>query len=131
MQKKGLYYELVIAQSEKEKEKAKAKELDSDKEDELEEELVRKANEVAKTKASESSRRMSIMLRRSSIVSAKSISSEISESGNDAQIIDEKEKEPLFRMPFLVKVTRLNAPEWYYLLIGGIASLAVGAVMPV
>jgi len=123
MQKRGLYYELVIAQSEKEKEKEK--QLDSDKEDELEEELVRKA------KARQTSRRTSVMLRRSSIVSAKSVASETSEAGNDAQTIDDTEKGSRSKMPLMLQVIRLNSPEWYHLVLGGMASLAVGALMPV
>jgi hypothetical protein len=124
MQKRGLYYELVIAQSEKEKEKEKEKQLDSDKEDELEEELVRKA-------ARQTSRRMSIMLRRSSIVSAKSVASETSEAGNDAQTIDDTKKGSRSKMPLMLQVIRLNSPEWYHLVLGGMASLVVGALMPV
>jgi ABC-type sugar transport system ATPase subunit len=135
MQKRGLYYELVIAQSEKEKEKddeRRGKEVDSDKEDELEEELTRQANELSKIRTLQQARRASIMLRRSSIISAKSVGSDApSESGNDAQIPDQIEKQTRYKTPFFFKVLRLNAPEWYYLVLGGIASLIFGAVMPV
>ncbi|CAF3747797.1 unnamed protein product [Rotaria sordida] len=128
MQRKGLYYELVTAQSEKEKHKDK--EVDSDKENEMEEELARQVREATKQKPRRQSRRMSIMLRRSSIVSVKSIASEISEAGDDIGTIDEIEEKPFFSMPFILKVLRLNAPEWIYLLFGAIASLIFGGIMP-
>jgi len=131
MQKKGLYYELVIAQSEKEKEKEK-KEVDSDKEDEIEEALAKQVNESTKNQTRRPSRRMSITLRRSSIVSVKSAMSEgVSESGNDVQTVDSIEEPAGFSTPIMLKIARLNSPEWFYLLIGGIASLMSGAVMPV
>ena len=127
MQKKGLYYELVVAQSEKEKEKAKG--IESDQENEMEERL---ASEAAKTRPRRQSRRMSIMQRRFSIVSVKSITSEvISETGEDLGTLGEIERKPFFTKPFLLKIMQLNSPEWFYLLIGGLASLVYGAVMPV
>ena len=127
MQKKGLYYELVVAQSEKEKEKAKG--IESDQENEMEERL---ASEAAKTRPRRQSRRMSIMQRRFSIVSVKSITSEvISETGEDLGTLGEIERKPFFTKPFLLKIMQLNSPEWFYLLLGGLASLVYGAVMPV
>jgi ATP-binding cassette subfamily B (MDR/TAP) protein 1 len=124
MQKKGLYYELVIAQSEKEKEKEK----NGDIEDEIDEDLARQAAESARNK----SHRMSIMLRRSSIVSAKSVASEVlSETGNNPGTMDQLDKPSRFKTPFMVKIVKLNSPEWHHLLLGAIASLLVGAVTPV
>ena len=134
MQKKGLYYELVIAQSEKEKEKEQEREkgMDSDKEDEMDERLAKQAAEAAKNRQRRPSRRMSIIQRRSSIVSVKSAISEgASESGEDLANLQDVEKSSGFRMPLMFRVMKLNSPEWFYLLIGGIASLAFGAVMPV
>jgi ABC-type proline/glycine betaine transport system ATPase subunit len=134
MQKKGLYYELVIAQSEKEKEKQMEKEkgIDSDNENEVEERLAKQATEAAKNRQRRPSRRMSIMLRRSSIVSAKSTASDgVSESGGDLGTIDDTEKETGFKTPLMIQVLQLNSPEWYYLVVGGIASLAFGGMMPV
>ena len=129
MQKKGLYYELVIAQSEKEKDKH----ADSDNEDLLEEELAKKQLESTKHRARSQSRRMSLVLRRSSIVSAKSnVSEAISESGNDLEhLADLETNKKRFKMPFFFKILKLNSPEWFYLLLGGLASLCTGAVMPV
>lgn len=127
MQKKGLYYELVIAQSEKEKEKAKG--IDSDQENEMEERL---AVQAAMNRPRRASRRMSIMQRRFSIISVKSVASEvISETGEELGNLDEVEVKPFFTKPFLIKIMQLNSPEWLYLLLGGLASLAYGAVMPV
>lgn len=126
MQRKGLYYELVTAQSEKERNKGK--DPDSDREDQMEEELARLA---ATEPIRPRTRRASTMLRRSSVVSAKSVASEISDAGHELSMIEETQKKPFFRTPLLVKVAKLNSPEWFYLLLGGIASLASGAVMPV
>lgn len=127
MQRKGLYYELVTAQSEKEKEK-----VDNDREDEMEEELARMATESHKTKPRSNSRRMSLTLRRSSVVSAKSVTSETgSEAGHELADAGNKEKRSRLRMPTILKVLRLNAPEWFYLLLGGFASLVFGGITPV
>ena len=126
MQRKGLYYELVTAQSEKES--LKASDPDSDKEDQAEEELARQA---AVSKSKPKTRRMSIMMRRSSIVSVKSVTSETSEMGKDGAVLEETEGKSCCRTPFFLKILRLNSPEWFYLLIGSIASLLFGAVMPV
>lgn len=124
MQRKGLYYELVTAQSEKEKEK----EVDDEKENDLDEALGQKLVESSKHRT----RRMSLMLRRTSIVSVKSTTSEtLSELAHDATMIDDTEKKSCCSMPVLFQVLGLNSPEWFYLLIGGIASLIYGAVMPV
>ncbi|CAF5007439.1 unnamed protein product, partial [Rotaria socialis] len=125
MQHKGLYYELVTAQTEKEKE------VESDIENEMEETLARQAGESIKHKMRRPPRRMSIMMRRSSIVSVKSVISETtSETGHDGVIVEDAERKPSFSMPFLFKILRLNSPEWLYLVIGGFASLVFGAVMP-
>jgi hypothetical protein len=116
MQQKGLYYELVTAQSEKEP--------DSDPEDE------NKAEESMTNKTRRQSRRMSNVLRRSSLISEKSVASDgLSESGNDIETTATTEK--LSRMPILFQALKLNSPEWFYLLLGTIASLIFGGIMPV
>ncbi|CAF1394040.1 unnamed protein product [Adineta ricciae] len=126
MQHKGLYYELVIAQSEKEQEK-----VDNEIEDDFEEELTRAASKSAKEKPHSAIRRASITLRRSSIISAKSgISEAGSELGDHFETDQNDEKRSRFRMPTILKVLRLNAPEWFYLVLGGIASLVYGGITP-
>ena len=131
MRKKGLYYELVIAQSEKEGEKER-QHANSDKEDEMEEELAKQVLEETKQRARRSSRRMSISMRRSSIVSVKSnVSEAVSESGNEIDNLGQNEEKSGFRTPIVFKVMKLNSPEWFYLLLGAIGSLASGAMMPV
>jgi hypothetical protein len=116
MQQKGLYYELVTAQSEKE--------ADSDQEDE------NKAEESITNKTRRQSRRMSNVLRRSSLISEKSVASDgLSESGNDIETTTNTEK--LSRMPILFQALKLNSPEWFYLSLGTIASLISGGIMPV
>ena len=42
-----------------------------------------------------------------------------------------KGKKTCLRKPFLFTVLSFNAPEWYFILLGGIASLLFGAVTPV
>jgi ABC-type uncharacterized transport system ATPase subunit len=129
MEKNGLYYELVTAQSEKEK--LKQQEPDSDQENLMEEELGREAVAKSKQNAQRPSRRMSIMLQRVSIVSTKSAVSYVSSEGGDGlNTINGIEKSPLIRMPLMLKLLRLNSSEWFYILLGIIASLVFGAVMP-
>jgi hypothetical protein len=115
MQHKGLYYELVTAQSEKEIE------ADSDLDDE---------NKAEESITKKTPRQMSRVLRSSSIVSDKSVVSELlSESGNDIEKTANTEKQS--RMPILFQALKLNSPEWFYLLLGTIASLISGGIMPV
>lgn len=128
MQRKGLYYELVTAQSDKEREKR----TDKDEEEERAEILTRKNEESLKDRRSLEARRISEMSRRSSNSSSNSAISELSNKERyDQDTIDEIEKRPCCRMPFIFNILRLNAPEWVYLLFGGLASLAFGVTMPV
>ncbi|CAF5169058.1 unnamed protein product, partial [Rotaria sp. Silwood1] len=97
----------------------------------MEEALAQQALESTKHRIRRQSRRMSIMLRRTSVVSIKSVASELnSETGYDLGLIEEVEEKPLISMPFIFKILRLNSPEWFYLLLGAISSLALGGVMP-
>ncbi|CAF0978121.1 unnamed protein product [Adineta steineri] len=124
MQQKGLYYELVTAQGEKEKEV----EVDSDQDDENKEEITKVAE---KSTTNNVRRQSSNVLRRSSIISKKSVTSEvISEIDNDVETTANTEKQHQSRMPVLFQALRLNSPQWVYLLIGTIASLVSGAIMP-
>ena len=113
MANKGLYYELVLAQSNNDKTQA------SDEQDEF---LAKQIQEETKTRT----RASSIAQRRQSIVSVKSHNS-------DATEIDSQEiiKKSFFRIPFIFKVIQLNKSGWHYLLLGSIASLFFGAMMPV
>ena len=106
----GLYYELVMAQNEKEK---------GSKSNETEDALTREAtaNEMP-----HGSRRMS---RRISTGSA------ILEVTNEERNNVERKKSSFCSSPFILTVLRLNAPEWFYLLLGAIGSLVVGGAMPV
>lgn len=120
MLSKGLYYELVSAQSDNEKSKT------NEKEDELDEELAKQIQEEMKTR----NRSTSIAARRQSIISVKSVTSDFDEKQfnlND----NNQDKKSFFHLPFIFKIAKLNTPEWYYLLLGGIASLLFGCVMPV
>ena len=115
MQRKGLYYELVTAQSEKERTKEKT--VDSDQEERMEEELAQ-------------ARRKSLLLRRTSVISAKSVNSETSIGAHELDSIESKKKRSFCRTPFILQILKLNSPEWFYLLIGSIASLIYGGLMP-
>ena len=117
MQRKGLYYELVTAQSEKERTKEKT--VDSDQEEQMEEEDLARA------------RRKSLQLRRTSIISTKSLNSETSIGGHESAVIESEKKRSCCRTPFLLQILKLNSPEWFYLLVGSIASLICGGQMPV
>ncbi|CAF4358874.1 unnamed protein product, partial [Rotaria sordida] len=41
-----------------------------------------------------------------------------------------KKKKERFRTPLVLKILKLNAPEWLWLLLGGISSLIVGTTQP-
>lgn len=114
MVNKGLYYELVISQSNNNQ--------NNKDNDEKDEELAKKIQEEIKTRT----RSSSLIQRRQSILSIKSNISDISEKENNLII-----KKSFFHLPFLFQIFKLNKPEWYYLLLGGIASLLFGALMPV
>lgn len=117
MEKKGLYYELVNAQSEN----------DNDQDDPFEEELAKQAAADIKTRHHHSG----TPARRQSILSIKSQVSDISQEEFNVNEHQESRIRSFFRLPFIFKVAKLNAPEWFYLLLGGLASLVFGAVMPV
>ncbi|CAF1405022.1 unnamed protein product [Adineta steineri] len=124
MQHNGLYYELFTAQSEKEKEA----EVNSDLDDENKEELTKLTE---KSTTNNIRRQLSNILKRSSIISTKSVASEvISELGNDVETTMNTENKSRSRMPILFEILKLNSPEWFYLLLGGIASLICGGVVP-
>lgn len=40
-----------------------------------------------------------------------------------------KTKQPFFHVPFMFEIMKLNKSEGYYLLIGGLASVAFGALV--
>ena len=44
--------------------------------------------------------------------------------------ISKKKKKRRFRAPFIFRILKLNAPEWYWILLGAISSLAYGAIQP-
>ena len=111
MVKKGLYYELVLAQSNNDTVN-----------DEQDEQLAKQLQDEIKTRT----RASSIAQRRQSIISIKSTVSDAFDKDADGEI-----KKSFFRMPFLFKVMKLNKSEWHYLLFGSFASLLYGAMMPV
>ena len=115
----GLYYELVMAQNEKENE------AKSNNENETEDALTREAIKSTANETRHASRRVPILSRGLSTESA--ISEFMDEERNDV----EREKRSFCSPPLILTVLRLNAPEWFYLLLGAISSLAVGGVMPV
>ena len=41
-----------------------------------------------------------------------------------------KKKKRRFRAPFIFRILKLNSPEWYWILLGAISSLAYGAIQP-
>ena len=41
-----------------------------------------------------------------------------------------KKKKRRFRAPFIFRILKLNAPEWYWIVLGAISSLAYGAIQP-
>ncbi|CAF0756890.1 unnamed protein product [Adineta steineri] len=118
MAKKGLYYELVTAQTQKEKEKEV--EPESDKEDEEEEKYVRQRS---------TNRSMS----KQSSISAGDADDYIDDDDEDDDPTSDKtskKKKKFCHVPFIFKMLRLNAPEWHWILLGAICSAFFGAMQP-
>ena len=100
---RGLYYELVTTQNQKEK----VKEVDSDSEEE----------EVVKI-----SKQFSILV------------DDLNKNDKINEVVTfddpfKKNKEHV-RMTLALKILKLNAPEWHWILLAGIASLIFGATQP-
>ena len=86
----------------------------------------------SKVKARRRSQSIVNILKRSSIVSTISLTTQGgSETGDNLGTLDDLKKPSLLRLPFFFEILRLNGPEWFYIVIGGIASLIFGAVTPV
>ncbi|UJR37711.1 hypothetical protein I4U23_030406 [Adineta vaga] len=116
MEKRGLYYELVTTQTQKEKEKEA--DPDSDKEeDEVEKEFVRQRS-TKRTISKQSS------------VSANDFDEEDDDDDITASADPSKKKRKFLRTPFVFRIFKYNAPEWYWILLGSVSSLIFGAMQP-
>ncbi|CAF1308683.1 unnamed protein product [Rotaria sordida] len=114
MKHKGLYYELVITQTQKEEQA----DLDSDQEDDkMEEEFVRQ-------------RLANCNLSKQSDIVIDDLDKNV--ENNEETIFDDpsKKKKERFRTSLALTILKLNAPEWLWLLLGGIFSLISGATQP-
>ncbi|CAF4225852.1 unnamed protein product, partial [Rotaria sordida] len=114
MKHKGLYYELVITQTQQEEQA----DLDSDQEDDkMEDEFVRQR--LANCNHS----------KQSGIV-IDDLDKNV--ENNEETIFDDplKKKKERFRTSLALTILKLNAPEWLWLLLGGIFSLISGATQP-
>ncbi|CAF3295551.1 unnamed protein product, partial [Rotaria sp. Silwood2] len=118
MERKDLYYELVIAQTQKEKET----DSDSDKEvDEVEKEFVRRRS-----------------VNRSFVKQSNASTDDLDDNNNDDDNDDEtttgdpsKEKrKKSFRIPFGLRILKLNASKCPWILLGVICSLIYGTTQP-
>ena len=118
---------LFRSEKEKEKQEAAGMHADVDRDDQIGETSQSTGNLTKRT-----SRFIPDMQKQASRISVKSVASDAdSDTGNNLQIVDETKKSSRCRTPFIFEVVKLNSPEWYYLLLGGIASLAFGGVTPV
>lgn len=126
MQRKGLYYELVTAQSENDKSKIKDDDSDTDVLPK-----IHPAHQSSEKNHSKNNPTSVAALRRASLISTHSIASQISDLPVDDANADKASQKSCCSTPFFFKVLQLNAPEWPYLVIGAFASLVFGAVMPV
>ncbi|CAF4170856.1 unnamed protein product, partial [Rotaria sordida] len=114
MKHKGLYYELVITQTQKEEQA----DLDSDQEDDkMEEEFVRQ-------------RLVNCNLSKQSGIVIDDLDK--NDENDEETTFDDplKEKKERFRTSLILTILKLNAPEWVWLLLGGISSLISGATQP-
>ncbi|CAF3335982.1 unnamed protein product [Rotaria sp. Silwood2] len=115
MEHKGLYYELVTAQIEKEKEKEADPDIDRE-DDEIVREFIRRSSSY----------------RRFSKQSSISINdSDNNDDDNDETTSDALKRNKIFgRTPFALKIFKLNAPEWPWILMGVICSVIFGVIQP-
>ena len=131
MQRKGLYYELVTAQTQKDN---KDEESDSESEDEDDEKMdklvvpVVPGNEVGLF-----DQVISFILidRRVSRMSIFSIGSDLfDDDANETTLANLVTKKRWLRTPFLYKISKLNMPEWRWILLGTLISLLYGSTNP-
>ncbi|CAF0957991.1 unnamed protein product [Didymodactylos carnosus] len=118
LEKKGLYYELATAQTEKQK---NLEEDSSDDEAEEEKMLMALRDDVHRART----------------LTATSIKSGLSDASlheDSSYNTHQNNKSSISRKcsgkPFIFKILELNKPEWFYILIGAIGSIVVGAVTP-
>ncbi len=52
------------------------------------------------------------------------------EDGDELSLNDILNNEKWFHTPFLVKISKFNAPEWYWILLGTIVSFGFGSISP-
>ncbi|CAF0803457.1 unnamed protein product [Adineta steineri] len=115
MKRKGLYYELVTTQTEK-----VAEESDSESETEendTNDEYVWAQQSLANRKISKQS------------MHSGGNSDAYNEDADDTSP-DDLSKNKYFRIPFLFKMAKFNAPEWYWILLGTFTSLGLGTAQP-
>ncbi|CAF3805471.1 unnamed protein product [Adineta steineri] len=115
MKRKGLYYELVTTQTEKAPE-------ESDSESETEEDDA--SNEYVWTQQLQANRKIS----KQSMHSGGN-SDGYNENADDTSP-DDISKNKYFHIPFLFKISKFNAPEWYWILLGTFTSLGYGIIQP-
>lgn len=129
MARKGLYYKLVLAESEQESAQQAARMQVHINQDNR----IGEANQSKDDLTQQTSRLLTpYMQRQFSRTSVTSATSDAdSDTGSNVQMTDEIKDASRCRTPFIFKILKLNSPEWYYLLLGGIASLVFGGVMPV
>ncbi|CAF0788245.1 unnamed protein product [Adineta ricciae] len=116
MEKRGLYYELVTAQTEKEKEKEDNPDSDNE-DDEAEKEFVRQKS--AKRSIS-----------KQSSISVNDLEDDDDDIDDAVESADPSKKKKRFRTPFIFKILKFNAPEWPWIVLGVISSLLYGAMQP-
>ncbi|CAF3737713.1 unnamed protein product [Adineta steineri] len=115
MRRKGLYHELVTTQTEK-----IAEESDSESETEendTNDEYVWAQQLLANRKISKQS------------MNSGGNSDGYDENADDTSP-DDLSKNRYFRIPFLFKISKFNAPEWYWILLGTFTSLGYGIIQP-
>ncbi|CAF0803419.1 unnamed protein product [Adineta steineri] len=115
MRRRGLYYELVTTQTEKVPE-------ESDSESETEENDTN--NEYVWAQQLLADRK----------ISKQSMNSGGNSDGYNANADDtspdDLSKNKRFRIPFLFKISKFNAPEWHWILLGTFTSLGLGTAQP-
>ena len=127
---KGLYYELVMAQTQNDEHPESADEEEEDDDEVEREQIIRQQSRKNDKQVSGRDERCFSLVNRS--ISKQSTGSVDEEEDEDDQNEPTTAENPTnrFRVPFFFRILQLNAPEWRWILLGSICSLLNGAVQP-
>ena len=129
---KGLYYELVMVQSRKEEEDPPESDDDDERTPISRQQTRKEANALEKVEH-QSSGFVPGSNAKQPIESVHDVDDyEDDDDENDPTTNENSTKKKCrFRMPFFLRMLKLNAPEWHWILLGSVCSLLNGSVHPI